>query len=313
MSWLSLSPEAAIAYWSVLGLFVGSFLNVAIHRLPLEGETVSKPRRSRCPSCKTTLTWKENIPLLSWIVQGGRCRTCRWPIPWRYPLVELITAILWGVVAWRTLPDHFDLCLVHTLVLSGLVVATFVDFACFEIPDEVSIGGMVVAPIASFLVPALHVDSPAAAWVDGSTLSEPSRLGALTASLCGLIVGGGILWSIGKIGTAVYGRDAMGFGDVKLLAAGGGFVGPGAVLVALVIGALVASVAGILNVLRFFVLLRRRAAARGRRGGLGRSLHVARIAGRYLPFGPYLAVGIGIVLCAWKDVAGMIPWHGLWP
>ena len=313
MSWLHLSREAAVVYWGVMGLFVGSFLNVAIHRLPLEGETVSKPRRSRCPSCKTTLTWKENVPLLSWIVQLGRCRTCRWPIPWRYPLVELLTAALWAGVAWRDLPEHFDLCLVHTIVLSGLVVATFVDFACFEIPDEVTIGGMVLAPVASLLVPGLHAGSPVAAWIDGANVMEPSRVGALTACLVGMVVGGGILWLIGKAGSALYGRDAMGFGDVKLLAAGGGFVGPGAILVALMIGALVASVAGLGNVVRFFVLLRHRAAVRGRRGGLVRSLRVARIAGRYLPFGPYLAIGIGIVLCAWKDVAGLIPWNGVWP
>ncbi|MBL8857924.1 MAG: prepilin peptidase [Planctomycetes bacterium] len=313
MNWFQLSPEALVVYWGALGLFVGSFLNVAIHRLPLEGETVSKPRRSRCPKCKTTLTWKENIPVLSWVVQLGRCRTCRWPIPWRYPLVETLTACLWAFIAWRTLPERFDLCLVHTLVLSGLIVATFVDFACFEIPDEISIGGMVVAPIASLLVPDLHAGSPIAAWIDGENALNVSRAAALLTCFLGMAVGGGVLIVIGKVGTALYGRDAMGFGDVKLLAAGGGFVGPGAVLLALMIGALVASIAGLGNMLRFFVLLRRRYSARGRSGRIGRSLQVARIAGRYLPFGPYLAIGIGIVLTAWKDVAGWIPLQALWP
>lgn len=313
MSFIELSREAAIVWWGTMGLFVGSFLNVAIHRLPLADETVSKPRRSRCPQCKTTLTWKENIPLLSWLVQLGRCRTCGWRIPWRYPLVEALTAVLWGYVAWRTLPDHFDLCLIHTVVLSGLVVATFVDFACFEIPDEVSIGGMVLAPVASLLVPELHAGSAVAHWLDGESAAHVSRAGALLACGAGMAVGGGILWLIGKVGSAIYGRDAMGFGDVKLLAAGGGFVGPGAVLVALMIGALVASIVGLLNMLRFLVLLRMRARSRGRRGGFGRSAHVARIAGRYLPFGPYLAVGIGIVLVAWKDVALVIPWSAIWP
>jgi len=313
LNWLNLSRELAIVYWSVMGLFVGSFLNVAIHRLPLADETVSKPRRSRCPKCKTTLTWKENVPLVSWMVQLGRCRTCKWPIPWRYPLVEILTAILWGYVAWRTLPERFDFCLVHTIVLSGLVVATFVDFACFEIPDEISIGGMVLAPIASLLVPDLHAGSGVVAWIDGESAAGVSRFAALTACLAGMFVGGGVLWLIGKVGSALYGRDAMGFGDVKLLCAGGGFVGPGAILVALMIGALVASIAGLGNVVRFFILLRRRASERGRSGRIGRSLAVARIAGRYLPFGPYLAVGIGIVLTAWKDVASLIPWSAVWP
>ncbi len=307
-------PRAAwVAWWAITGLIVGSFLNVAIHRLPLADETVSKPRRSRCPSCKTTLTWKENVPLLSWLVQRGKCRTCGWKIPWRYPLVELLTAVLWAVVAYRTLPDHFGICIVQTVVLSGLVVATFVDFACFEIPDEVSIGGMVLAPIASLLVPALHDGSPLAQWLDGPNAVEASRAGSLFACVCGMVVGGGCLWLIGKVGSVLYGRDAMGFGDVKLLAAGGGFVGPGAALMALMIASVLASIAGLSNMLRFLWILRARARRRRRQGGFGRSAQVARAAGRYLPFGPYLAAGIGIVLLAWKDVIAHVQWPGVWP
>lgn len=308
---LSDVPRAlAVTWWAICGLLVGSFLNVAIHRLPLPDESVSKPRRSRCPSCKTTLTWRENVPLFSWVVQRGRCRTCGWRIPWRYPLVEALTCALWTYVALRTLPARFDVCLVQTIVLSGLVVATFVDFACFEIPDEVSIGGMVLAPIASFLVPDLHAGSPIAAWLDGP--GATSHAGALLACVAGMVVGGGSLWLIGKVGSALYGRDAMGFGDVKLLAAGGGFVGPGAALAALMIASVLASIAGLANMLRFLVLLRVRASQRGRTGGFGRSAQVARAAGRYLPFGPYLAAGIGIVLLAWKDVVGLVPWADVW-
>lgn len=309
--WHDLPRASWVVWWAVTGLIVGSFLNVAIHRLPLADETVSKPRRSRCPACKTTLTWKENIPLVSWLVQRGRCRTCGWRIPWRYPLVELLTAVLWGIVAYRTLPQHFDMCVVQTVVLSGLVVATFVDFACFEIPDEVSIGGMVLAPIASLLVPALHAGSPVAQWLDGP--GEISRAGALLACVAGMAVGGGILWLIGRVGSALYGRDAMGFGDVKLLAAGGGFVGPGAALLALMIASVLASIAGLSNMLRFLWILRSRARRRHRKGGFRRSAQVARAAGRYLPFGPYLAAGIGIVLLAWKDVIAHVQWPGVWP
>jgi len=304
-----LPMPGAIVAWGILGLFVGSFLNVAIHRLPLENETVNKPRRSRCPSCKTTLTWKENVPLLSWLVQMGRCRTCGWRIPWRYPLVEALTAAVWTFLAWRTLPAHPELCLVYTLVASALIVATFVDFACFEIPDEVSIGGMVLAPVASLLVPGLHQGGVVVGWYDGGSAAEPSRVAALLSCFAGMVVGGGILWLIGKVGSVLYGRDAMGFGDVKLLAAGGGFVGPGAVLLALMIGSLFASVVGLLNMLRFFVVLRSRASARRRSVGWGRHAQLARVAGRYLPFGPYLALGIGIVLVAWKDVQAWLPWN----
>ena len=314
MSLADLPRDLVVAWWSLVGLFVGSFLNVAIHRLPLEDETVSRPRRSRCPQCRTTLTWKENVPLLSWIVLRGRCRTCGWPIPWRYPLVEVLNAVLWWLVARETLsaaaPDRFvetfAECVVLSVVLSGLVVATFVDFDCFEIPDEVSIGGIVLAPLASFALPALHAATDLAWKLSPPGAATPSRVGALTASLAGIAVGGGILWAIGKVGSRLYGRDAMGFGDVKLLAAGGGFVGPGGALAALMIASLVASLAGLVNMLRFFALVRFRARRRGRRGGSLRSLRVARIAGRYLPFGPYLALGIAAVLLYWGELVAFL-------
>jgi leader peptidase (prepilin peptidase)/N-methyltransferase len=303
-------------WWAVVGLFVGSFLNVAIHRFPLEEETVSRPRRSRCPSCKTTLTWKENVPLLSWVVQLGRCRTCAWKIPWRYPLVEALNAGLWWLVAshWDagggSIGAELGLLAVRSVVLSGLVVATFVDFDCFEIPDEVSIGGMVLAPIAALALPALHSDTRLA-----QILSDPhgpvSRLGSFSGCLAGMAVGAAILWGIGWAGSRLYGRDAMGFGDVKLLAAGGGFVGPGGVLWALMIASLVASVFGILNLLRFFLLLRARVRARGRQTPARKSLRTARIAGRYVPFGPYLALGIVVVLLDWREVAGLLRYGSL--
>ncbi len=298
------------ASWIVLagfvGLFVGSFLNVAIHRLPLEDETVARPARSRCPKCRTTLTWKENVPLLSWLVQCGRCRTCGWRIPVRYPLVEVLNAALWALVAALDLPDRPALAVVHALVLSGLLVATFVDFDRFEIPDEVSIGGMVLAPVCALLVPGLHADTFVARWMEGGG-AEVGPGSALLGAVSGMVVGGGILWLIGVVGSRVYGRDAMGFGDVKLLAAGGGFVGPGGALAALVIGSLVASVVGLANLVRFLCLVRTRARSRGRRARWSHHLAVARIAGRYLPFGPYLALGIGIALLAWNHVLAWIP------
>ncbi len=298
--------ESWAILWGTLGLFVGSFLNVAIHRWPLPDETISKPRRSRCPSCRTTLTWRENVPLLSWIVQRGRCRTCAWRIPWRYPLVEATNACLWALVGWLAFPDRLGFALVASVVLSGLLVATAVDFDRFEIPDEISIGGIVLAPIASLLVPELHAHTWVAQWMAGPG-APVGPAAALLGCAAGIVVGGGILWGIGIVGSKVYGRDAMGFGDVKLLAAGGGFVGPGGALFALVLGSLVASVVGLLNMMRFFALLRSRARTRGRRASIPRHLNIARIAGRYLPFGPYLALGIGIALLAWNHVAKWIP------
>lgn len=298
-------PWLWITGWTLVGLFVGSFLNVAIYRYPLEGETVSHPRRSKCPSCAKQLGWKENLPLLSWLAQRGRCRACGWRIPVRYPLVEAVTAAIWLTMVLVTPREEVALLAVRVLVLTGLVLATFVDLDCFEIPDSVSIGGMVLAPLLSFLVPEIHAWSPIAAAFSEAG-EGVSRLGALTASLCGLAFGGGILYGVGWIGDRVFGRESMGFGDVKLLAAGGGFVGPGGVVMSLVVGSFLASIVGVLNMFRIYLLTR----ARARRIGIPRSVRRARMyaraRGRYIPFGPYLAAGIGIALVWWKDVLVLV-------
>jgi leader peptidase (prepilin peptidase) / N-methyltransferase len=304
---LELPRELQLIWWGTLGLFVGSFLNVAIHRLPLAGHSVNKPRRSMCPSCKRVLTWKENIPVFSFAVQRGRCRGCGWRIPWRYPLVELLTAGLWLLAAFQTPVGDWDLLLVRLLVLSGLVVATFVDFAHFEIPDEISIGGIVLAPVVSLLVPQLH----ASTWIARQLSSadshlapgEVDRIASLVACAAGMLVGGGMLLAIGWLGKRIFGREAMGLGDVKLLAGAGGFLGPGGVALALMVASVFASVAGVGNMLRFLALSRSRARRRRAHKPLASSWRSARIAGRYVPFGPYLALGIGIVLLYWHVVA----------
>jgi len=291
----------------VLGLAIGSFLGAAAYRLP-NGLTLWRPARSFCPQCRRQLTVRENIPVLSWVVQGGRCRGCRGRIPWSYPAIELTTGVLFALAAWIGRDAGLAVVSIWWLVLSGLVLAAAVDFERFEIPDEVSIGGMFAGPILSFAVPPLHQGTRLAqmlteSWVPGAPVD---RFGALCASLVGLVAGGGMLLVIGWIGKRVYGRDAMGFGDVKLLAAGGAFVGPGGALAALLIGSLLASVIGVVNVVRWTIFVRRRARARGGRRSLGRALAVGRIAGRYLPFGPYLGMGIGIALLAWDHIKGLL-------
>lgn len=297
-----MSREFLVAAAGAFGLIVGSFLNVVIHRLPIEGESVLRPLRSRCPRCRRELAAWENIPVVSWVLLRARCRSCRWPIPWRYPLVELATAVLWVLAALHApSPQVFAL---QALVLSSLVVASAVDFDRFEIPDEISIGGMWAAPLCSALVPALHADTWIARELSGA--GGVDRIGAALASLAGLAVGGGALLGVGWVGRLLFRRDAMGFGDVKLLAAGGGFVGPGGALLALFLGSIVASAVGALNLVRFLCLSRARVRARRGSKPFTRSLAAARIAGRYLPFGPYLGLGIGIVLLAWKDVRELV-------
>ena len=302
-------PETPAAFWyfswTLFGLIVGSFLNAAIWRLPREGVTMTHPKRSKCTTCDATLTWRENVPLLSWLVQLGRCRSCKTPISWRYPLVEVLTASLFLLTAKLTGPEPSLLLFVRWVVLAGIVVATFVDFEFFEIPDQVSIGGMFLAPFAAFVVPELH-DST---WL-AQVMTDPAaleaggvdRLGSLVGCLAGMAVGGGVLIGISWVGKLLYKRDAMGFGDVKLLAAAGGFIGPGGALLALLVASFAASIAGIANLVRFLCLLRKRVRERDTGKSFGRSLASARIAARYLPFGPYLGIGIGVVLLAWKNV-----------
>lgn len=291
------------------GLVLGSFLNAAIHRLPDPNLSLLTPRRSFCPRCQRSLTWSENLPVLSWVLQRGRCRGCQQPISIRYPLVELLTAGLF-LLAYQLVPTgpagpHLALLAVWCLVLAGLIVATFVDFDRWEIPDEVSLGGMWTAPLFSALVPALHRGSPVARWFTGE--AQVDRIGAVLTSLVGIAAGYGVLWTIETLGPKLYGRDAMGHGDTKLLAAGGGFVGPGGALVALLLGACIASVAGLLNILRFTCFSSRRARQRGGRRGLLQALRSGRIAGRYLPFGPYLGMGVGFVLLDWEAILAWLP------
>lgn len=131
---------------------------------------------------------------------------------------------------------------------------------------------------------------------------------ALSECLAGMALGGGFLYLVGWLGTRIYKAEAMGFGDVKLMAAGGGFIGTRGVALALVIAVVVAAAVGVLNILRWYHVVRTRQRRRKLTSrGIPEALRTARVVGRYLPFGPYLALGIGIVLLDWKDVLTLLP------
>jgi leader peptidase (prepilin peptidase)/N-methyltransferase len=145
-------------FWSlvffVFGCIVGSFLNVCIHRLPLGQSVISPP--SHCPHCSYTIPWYLNIPLVTWIYLGGKCANCAAPISPRYFLVELLTGIAF-LASWLWLGSQSALlAIVVCVLLAGLIAATFIDFEHFIIPDEITIGGMVVGFLASLAVPELH-------------------------------------------------------------------------------------------------------------------------------------------------------------
>lgn len=225
----------------LLGLIVGSFLNVCIVRMPLEKSVITP--RSHCVHCKKMIPWYDNIPVISYLLLGCRCRFCRAKISPRYALVELLTGILFYVF-YR----HFGLSAVlapYLIMLSGLIVATFVDFEYRIIPDEISVGGIVVGFICSILVPALHVQGidPQATW-------WMAHLKSAGYSLLGILVGGGTIYLMGVLGDFLFKKESMGGGDVKLLAMMGAFIGWKYALLAFFLAPFFGGVYGVIEKIR---------------------------------------------------------------
>lgn len=216
----------------VLGLCLGSFLNVCIYRIPAEISLSHPP--STCPKCKTRIKWYDNVPVFGWLALGGKCRNCKLPISVGYPVIELTTGLFFMTLylIYPVFSDGvLDWCApVYMLAVFGLLLGTFIDIAEMWLPNRVTIGGMVVFPILSALVPALH---GAADWQGG-----------LVSSLIGLAVGFGLFWAIGALGKMAFKKDAMGFGDVKLMGGLGALLGWQAVLYILFFSALAGSVIG---------------------------------------------------------------------
>lgn len=184
-------------FWStvlfVLGTIVGSFLNVVIHRLPLGQSVVSPP--SHCPHCKYSIPWYLNVPLVTWLYLGGKCRNCRAPISPRYFLVELLTGMAF-LSCWLTFGNRSVLlALVSCLFLAGLIAATFIDFEHLIIPDEITFGGIGAGLICSFLVPALH---------DTNVITD-----SMKQSFIGAAVGGGLIYAVLRGGKFLFGRKKM--------------------------------------------------------------------------------------------------------
>jgi len=195
----------------VLGMIFGSFLNVCILRLPL-GESVVSPR-SRCPECKTMIRWFENVPVVSWIVLRGKCSHCGNRISARYALIELMTA---GILLalWRVYGPSVELAVAGVFILAMLVLF-FTDLDHKLLPDVVTLPGFLVGIGVAWINPFLAQESP---W---------SRV---WAALAGAALGAGVLWGIGALYGRLRGVEAMGMGDVKMMAMVGAFTGPVGVL-----------------------------------------------------------------------------------
>ncbi|MBI3322061.1 MAG: prepilin peptidase [Candidatus Omnitrophica bacterium] len=255
----------SVALAFAFGLMVGSFLNVCISRLP-EGEQIIGGR-SHCPRCKQMIHGYDNIPLLSFVLLKGRCRACTQPISWVYPAVELATGLLFAAVfaRFRFSPAGF----VYMALGAALIVLTVIDLKEMILPDEITIPGIPIAIALSFLVPCLHL--------------ADTRWEGLMRGLAGAAVGGGSLLVIRTLGTWFFKKEAMGLGDVKLMAMVGALIGPGKVLlVNFILAPVLGSVVGIA------VLVRRREALVP------------------IPYGPFLAIGT-LAAIFWGDA--LIAWY----
>jgi leader peptidase (prepilin peptidase)/N-methyltransferase len=188
-------------FWTVtlfvFGCIVGSFLNVCVHRMPL-GLSVAHPP-SHCPHCKYSIPWWLNVPLFTWLWLRGRCKNCGAPIAARYFLVELLTGLLFAGVWVRFGAFSPLVALIYCLFIAGLIVATFIDFEHFIIPDEITIGGMFAGFALSFAVPKLHI-----AWP--SLVRCATSMSAAQQSFFGLAVGGGVVYAIVRLGKLLFGK-----------------------------------------------------------------------------------------------------------
>jgi leader peptidase (prepilin peptidase)/N-methyltransferase len=271
-----------------LGTVVGSFVNVCVYRLPWQ-KSVIWPG-SHCPKCQSPILARDNVPVLGWLVLRGACRRCGLSISARYPLVELLTG---GVFAATFVTDvvaspagilntlDFVRLGYHLILVTLLLVALLIDAELLIIPDEVTVTGMVLGLGIGALMPGVR---PAPA--EASTM-----LGGLTAGLIGWAVGGGLVWAFRFVAGAVFRREAMGFGDVTLLAMIGAFLG----WQAAVLTFFLAPFFGLgVAVWKLGKLLRKKLA------GLK-----TKASEHEMPFGPYLSMAALMLLLLWPWI-----WEG---
>lgn len=255
----SLFLLASPIFWLiiVLGLCIGSFLNVCILRIP-EG-TFFKNTRSVCPACSATIPVWLNIPILSWLLLRGKARCCGASISIQYPMVELVTSLFvlytywqhpflgWSVANPVWSPDDLLRFTHGTVFVAAMMVCAVIDMKYMIIPDVLSLGMVALSPAVAWVHPDLDLHS----------------------SVIGILAGGGFLYAVAWLYWLVRKQYGMGFGDVKLLAAIGGWLGYQAIFPTLFIGSIVGSIIGVVAL-----------------GLIRRFSWQARI-----PFGPFLAAG----------------------
>ena len=257
----------ACAFVGVFGAIIGSFLNVVIHRVPLEQSIVFPT--SKCPKCLADIRAYDNIPVISYLILRGRCRMCSAGISARYPAVEALTAVLFAAVTWH---DGVSFALPFDLAFSAAMVALiFIDAEHMILPNAITYPGFLFALLTRLLVPYLvgptHFDDLPQLLNVFPAL--PVWVVSLIGAVFGALAGGGSLWLMGFLWEKLRGIEAMGFGDVKMMLMVGAFLGWRLTVLTILIGALTGSVAGI--------------AMMYKRGGRNMQM--------MLPFGIFLGIG----------------------
>jgi leader peptidase (prepilin peptidase) / N-methyltransferase len=230
-----------------IGAMIGSFLNVCILRMPKD-ESIAFPA-SHCPKCQRPIAWYDNIPIVSFLFLRARCRNCHAKISWQYPLIEALTGALFVLffTVWGFTPKGF----LYLYLALALLVQTVIDFRYRIIPDAITLPAIVVGIAASTAFPEIH--------------GQLSALAGFRESLVGMLAGGGFLYAVGTVAEKILKKEAMGGGDVKLLAAIGAALGWRGVLLTIFLSSITGSIAGIY--------------AKLKRGD------------ELIPYGPFLALG----------------------
>ncbi|MFO0909775.1 MAG: prepilin peptidase [Isosphaeraceae bacterium] len=274
-----------------IGTVVGSFLNVCIYRIPWQ-KSVIWPA-SHCPRCWQAILPIDNIPIVSWLALRGECRHCGEPVSARYPLVELLVGLLFAGVYVSdviygaanplvNLPSGLALRLAYHLMLVALLItATFIDYDLTIIPDQVTVTGMILGLGLGTLFPEIRPDPS----------SARSHWDGFVVGVMGLLVGGGLTWSVRILGTLAFRREAMGFGDVTLMAMIGSFLGWQAAILTFFIAPFFGLGHALWKLIAF----------------LGKWISGRRASStdRELPFGPYLSMAALMLLLGWPRL-----WQG---
>lgn len=278
-------PEWTWLVGLMIGAAIGSFLNVVIYRMPL-GLSLSEPKNSFCPSCKKRLGVPDLVPLFSWLVLRGRCRQCKAMIPSRYFFVELFTGGLWAAFWYQHLIAGWDPARAIALMLfsAALVAAIFIDLKWFIIPDQVN-AFMWIVGIGYNGVLFAQRQSTALTW-------------GIPSALAGWLVGVGALWAVTFLGRLLFGKDAMGHGDIKMARGIGAVLFPISALMSFAMAVALGAVLGAVQ-----ILVRARS---GSKQGDGGEQEEDEEDQNYQPesIGSIVKCGIGYVLCF--DIIGLL-------